>query len=160
MQAQRSAKRAYGSGSIYEHRGSWYGRWRPAPGAPQVKRKLGPKRTRGGTDGLTRSQAEARMRELMATESTAAAVARSRAGAYTVKQLGELYIANARKLGRKESTLTDYAMCVRLHLAPFFDEAPIQHIDAKRIERSSSTSRAVGCTPSPSGTMSGRCPRC
>jgi integrase len=134
MQAQRSAKRAYGSGSIYEHRGSWYGRWRPAPGAPQVKRKLGPKRTRGGTDGLTRSQAEARMRELMATESTGAAAARPGVGAYTVEQLGELYIANARKLGRKESTLTDYAMCVRLHLAPFFDDTPIQRIDADRIE--------------------------
>lgn len=133
MQAQRSAKRAYGSGSIYEHRGSWYGRWRPAPGTPQVKRKLGPKRTRGGSDGMTRSQAEARLRELMAIEATPAIAPRPRAGAYTVEQLGELYIANARKLGRKESTLTDYAMCVRLHLAPFFGET-IQRIDAKRIE--------------------------
>jgi len=134
MQAQRSAKRAYGSGSIYEHRGSWYGRWRPAPGAPQVKRKLGPKRTRGGSDGMTRSQAEARLRELMAIEATPAIAPRPRVGAYTVEQLGELYIANACKLGRKESTLTDYAMCVRLHLTPFFGETPIQRIDAKRIE--------------------------
>jgi len=134
MQVQRSAKRAYGSGSIYESRGSWYGRWRPEPGAPQIKRKLGPKRTRGGADGLTRSQAEARLRELMAIESTGGVAARPRSSTYTVEQLGELYIDHARRLGRKESTLTDYAMCVRLHLAPFFGETPIQRIDAKRIE--------------------------
>ena len=35
---------------------------------------------------------------------------------------------------RKKSTLIDYATCVQLHLAPFFDETPIQRKDAKRIE--------------------------
>jgi hypothetical protein len=110
MHAQRSAKRAYGSGSIYEHHGAWYGRWRPHPGAAQLKRKLGPRRTRGGTDGLTRSEAEARLRELMAIEATGSAAAARHAGAYTVEQLGQMYIEHARKLGRKESTLTDYAM--------------------------------------------------
>jgi hypothetical protein len=39
MHTQRSAKRAYGSGSIYEHHGAWYGRSRPRPGAAQLKRK-------------------------------------------------------------------------------------------------------------------------
>lgn len=134
MHAQRSAKRAYGSGSIYEHHGAWYGRWRPQPGAPQLKRKLGPKRTRGGSDGLSRSEAEARLRELMAIEATSVATGARHAGAYTVAQLGELYVEHARKLGRKESTLADYAMCIRLHLAPFFDETPIRRISAKQIE--------------------------
>lgn len=134
MHAQRSAKRAYGSGSIYEHHGAWYGRWRPQPGAPQLKRKLGPKRTRGGRDGLTRSEAEARLREQMAIEATSAAADARQAGAYTVAQLGELYVEHARKLGRKESTLTDYAMCMRLHLAPFFGDTPIRRISAKQIE--------------------------
>jgi integrase len=134
MHAQRSVKRAYGSGSIYEHHGSWYGRWRPQPGVPQLKRKLGPKRSRGGSDGLTRVEAEARLRELMAAEATSAATAARQAGGYTVAQLGELYIENARKRGLKDSTLTDYAMCIRVHLAPFFGDTQIRRISAKRIE--------------------------
>jgi hypothetical protein len=35
-----------------------------------VNRRLGPKRTPGGADGLTRAQAEKAMRRLMATEAT------------------------------------------------------------------------------------------
>ena len=68
---------SYGNKVTYQHHGAWYGRWRPQLGAPQLKRKLGPKRTRGGSDGLTRSGSEARLRELMAIEATSAAAKQS-----------------------------------------------------------------------------------
>ena len=48
-----SARRDYGSGSLYQRAGSWYGRWW-ADGA-RVKRKLGPVRPPGTRDGLTRA---------------------------------------------------------------------------------------------------------
>jgi len=63
MSGSSAAKRAYGSGSLVEHRGAWYGKWRV--GDRQVKRKLGPMRPPGSSQGLTRKQAEAALRRLM-----------------------------------------------------------------------------------------------
>jgi hypothetical protein len=65
MQNELSRRRPYGGGSVFTHRGAWYGQWRPYPGAKQVKRKLGAKRQPGSRSGLTRKQAEARLRTLM-----------------------------------------------------------------------------------------------
>jgi len=137
MQAQRSAKRAYGSGSIFEVDGTWYGKWRVD--GRQVKRRIGPKRTRGEADGITKSQAEARLRELMAEVAaddirSRSAKVRSRNG-YTIQELGDLFIDHAREhRGLKKTTLDDYAMHLRIHLVPFFGDTPIQDIDARRIE--------------------------
>ena len=50
-------KRPYGSGEIYVKSGAWYGRWR-TPNGRRLNRKLGPVRSRGESDGLTRVQAE------------------------------------------------------------------------------------------------------
>jgi hypothetical protein len=55
-------KRPYGSGQIYEKWGAYYGRWR-TPDGQRVNRRVGVKRTRGGSDGLTRAQAEQAMRQ-------------------------------------------------------------------------------------------------
>lgn len=137
MHSERSARRAYGSGSLFESDGVWYGKWRV--NGRQVKRRIGPKRTRGEADGLTKAQAEARLRELFAEVAAGdvkhASSATRRPHAYTVEELGDLFIAHAREhRGLKETTLTDYAMHVRVHLAPFFGDTPIQRIDARRIE--------------------------
>jgi hypothetical protein len=55
------ARRSYGSGSLVVRADAngaetWYGLWRT--GTRRVKRALGPKRTAGSRDGLTRKQAE------------------------------------------------------------------------------------------------------
>jgi hypothetical protein len=60
-------KRPYGSGQIYEKWGAYYGRWRTRDGQ-RVNRRLGVKRTRGRSDGLTRAQAEQAMRRLQAED--------------------------------------------------------------------------------------------
>ena len=61
-------KRSYGSGSLYtrvDARGkvSWYGHFRV--GARQIKKRIGPKREVGARNGLTRAQAEARLRKMI-----------------------------------------------------------------------------------------------
>lgn len=139
MQAQRTAKRTYGTGSLVERDGDWYGKWRID--GRQVSRKLGPVRgRRGASDGLTRSQAEAKLREKIAEVRPEDVQARSlvvgSSGRRTIEELGALYIDYARNhKGLKETTLTDYEMAVRLHLIPFFGSTPVSRIDAYRIER-------------------------
>ena len=59
------ARRANGAGSVYIKHGSYYGRWLTDSGG-HTNRKLGPVRLPGTSSGLTRRQAEKRLRELMA----------------------------------------------------------------------------------------------
>ena len=137
MQQERTARRAYGSGSIFERNGVYFGKWRVD--GRQIKRRLGPVRTVGARDGLTKAQAEARLRELMAEvsgrEREGGGIATRRPHHYTVAELADLFIDHARDhRGLKATTLTDYEMHVRMHLAPFFGDLPVQRIDARRIE--------------------------
>src|SRR3954468_12584631 len=68
-------RRSYGTGHLWTRadaagRESWYGQWR-TPGGGRVKRCIGPKRAEGTREGLTRPQAEAELRRLMAETSAA-----------------------------------------------------------------------------------------
>jgi hypothetical protein len=62
---RKTTRRPYGAGSLYARGGVWYAHWR-ADGGRQVKRRVGPMRVEGSRDGLTRSQAEAELRRLIA----------------------------------------------------------------------------------------------
>ena len=65
------SRRSYGTGTLY-HRADahgrewWYGRWHN--GASRPNRKIGPIRTRGGEEGLTRREAEQALRTLIDAE--------------------------------------------------------------------------------------------
>jgi hypothetical protein len=59
-----AARRSHGTGSLIEKNGIYYGKWRVA--GRQVMRKVGPVRKLASHDGLTKSQAEAQLRKLMA----------------------------------------------------------------------------------------------
>ena len=59
-----AARRSYGSGSLLTNNGTYYGKFRDGTGR-QVKRRVGLVRTPHRPDGLTKSQAEARLRDLM-----------------------------------------------------------------------------------------------
>lgn len=101
MTDAESKRRAYGSGSLFVHRGSWYAKWRIGP--RQVKRKVGAKRRAGTREGLTKTQAEQELRRLM-REVKATPQER-----LTLREVGDAYIAHLRDfLGRKPSTLQDY----------------------------------------------------
>ena len=57
------ARRNYGTGQLYEKHGAYYGRWRTSDGR-KLNRKLGAVRRPGESAGLTRTQAERRLRQI------------------------------------------------------------------------------------------------
>lgn len=62
-----SARRAYGTGQLYAKHGAWYGRWRTG-GGRRLNRRLGPVRSVGEADGLTRREAARAFRHLQDEE--------------------------------------------------------------------------------------------
>jgi integrase len=133
-------KRAYGSGSLFEYRGAWYGQWRVA--GRQVKRKLGGKRSPGGRDGLTRKQAEARLRRAMNELRVAPPEER-----LNFAEVGERYLRHLAPLGRKRSTVQDYESTFRIHLRPFFGDAAMERIGRGEIEAFVAFERRQGRAP-------------
>jgi len=124
MTAERRDKRAYGSGSIVAECGSWYGKWRV--GDRQVKRKLGGIRTPGSSDGITRKQAEAALRRKISEVKVLAPEER-----VTFQEAAERYVHHVEHvLKRKTSTVQDYQIMVRRHLAPHFRASAIDRITA------------------------------
>lgn len=125
------ARRSYGSGSLFVRTDaagaeSWYGRW--YVGGRQVQRQIGPKRKRGSREGLTQVQAE---RELARRTELERPVVRSR---LTVEALGQRYLAHLEhELERKPTTLGDYRSMLRRHVGPFFEEKPLERVDADQI---------------------------
>ena len=99
--AEDNNRRAYGSGSLYPHRGSWYAKW--YVGTRQIKRKIGRQRKRGSREGLTKAQAEKEMRRLMRE------LKPTPQERLTLREVGDAYIAHVRDfLERKPSTVQDY----------------------------------------------------
>jgi integrase len=127
MQTQ-GTRRFYGTGSIHEHRGAWYGKWRVH--GRQVKRKLGPIRKPGSRDGLTRKQAEARLRKLMG-EAAPPPVAE----AVTVREAGQRLIFHLEGRGRKLSTIANYKSYLAVHIAPEFGEQHPDKITVRDVEQ-------------------------
>src|SRR4051794_25203152 len=115
-----SSRRPYGSGSLFEHRGAWYGRW--YVGSRRVKRKIGPKRAPGTSEGLTRSQAEARLRRMMEEVVYTAPAER-----LTLVDAGIRYIDHLEALGRKRSTIKGYRTILATHLRSLADR-PLQRV--------------------------------
>lgn len=132
------SRRTRGTGSLFERNGSYYAKWRSE--GQQIQRKLGPKRERGETNGLTKTEAEAKLRELMA-EVRVGDVQRRAATQrlphhYTIGELGSVYLEHARAVrGLKATTVSGYEGMLRTHLEPHFRSLPIQRITAERIEQ-------------------------
>jgi integrase len=120
------SRRPYGSGSLFEHRNAWYGRW--YIGNHRIKRKIGPKRAPGSSEGLTRSQAERRLRRMMEEVVHAAPAER-----LTLGEAGNRYIRHLEGLGRKRSTIEGYHTILAVHLSDF-GQAPVQRIGRAEVE--------------------------
>jgi integrase len=122
-----ATRRSYGTGSLLirsdgNGRETWHGKWRT--NGRQVMRRIGAKRADGAKDGLTRTQAEAELRRLMAEVQVAA-----RAGErLTVSEVAQRYITHAERQGRKRSTMENIESEVRVHLAPFFSQRSLDAI--------------------------------
>jgi integrase len=119
-------RRSYGTGSLHEHRGAWYGKW--WIGNRQVKRKIGAKRKPGSREGLTRRQAEARLRRLIEEVQLAPPDER-----VTLADAGERYIDHLGLIGRKDSTIQDYRIILHRYLVPAFGQRALDQIAAYEV---------------------------
>lgn len=139
MQVNPNDRRTYGTGAILTRNGTYYGKWRDPTGR-QLMRKLGPIRRPGTRDGLTKRQAEARLRALI-SETVAAPPMSER---ITVSEAGARLIAHLTALDRKRATLESYESILRVHLAPFFSDVALSSIRQHDIERFIARSRGAG----------------
>src|SRR5688572_24343109 len=117
--AVMAGRRSYGTGRLYirtdrNGRENWYDKWHA--NGRRVNRKVGPKRSVAGRDGLTRAQAESELRRLMAEVQVSKPVAVS----LTVAAAGQRYQHHLRRVGRKRSTVAAVESALRVHLVPFF----------------------------------------
>lgn len=128
------ARRSYGSGSLTireDARGkeTWYAVWHV--GGRRVKRALGPKRSPGARDGLTRSQAEAELRRRMGEQVLSVRQAERK----TVEEAGAVYVEHLRTIKhRKRTTLADYRGHLSAHLVPYFGDRRIDRIEPEHVE--------------------------
>jgi integrase len=123
-----TTRRTRGTGSITIKRGVYHGKWRV--GTTQVMRRIGPVRKVGTSEGLTKSQAEAKLRKLMeATVGEPVIVER-----VTVEDAGVRLIAHLKALGRKRSTTEGYQSYLEQHLAPLFAGRALSTITATDVE--------------------------
>ena len=158
MQTKPTPRRGYGSGSLTVKTDavgteSWYGLW--YSGGKRVKRRLGAKRSRGSHDGLTRPQAEARLRELIGETTVQATGER-----LTIAEVARRYLFAAERMRRKPSTLENIESEVRVHLAPFFGDRSLDRITPEDVADLIASSRAPGSRRKRFTTSSARSRRC
>jgi integrase len=123
-------KRSYGTGQLYIENGVWMGRWHtPSGGRPN--RRVGPARKKGTSTGLTRTQAEAKLREMMDSDGAQVTTDPGR----TVAHVGQLHVAALIGKGRKRSHTETFASHLRVHIGPFFASTPIHRIESTDVER-------------------------
>jgi integrase len=124
----RQARRDYGTGSLRLVGRSWVGSWY-GPDGRRIQRKVGPARTPGERDGLTKAQAEKRLRELRASVSPPL---NERA---TISDAGTELRRRLEVRGRKKSHRLTVASDLRNHIEPFFADREISRIEPRDIER-------------------------
>lgn len=133
MSSPGGSRRPHGTGSLYVRadgagRESWYGQWR-ARGV-RHKRCIGPKRRPGSRDGLTRTQAEAKLRRFIAE----APAPRPTIERLTLAEAAPRYLANLRAKGRKPSTLVAAESCLSVWLLPTLGDRALDAIRGEGVE--------------------------
>lgn len=112
-----ASKRQYGTGQLYVQGQNYYGRWRSSDGAKR-NRKVGPVRKPSSSDGLTKTQAEKRLQQMIdADATTPSAAVRKR-----LPEAGDALILRLKAKGRKKSYVETAESIIRVHLrdAPEF----------------------------------------
>jgi integrase len=124
-------RRGYGTGSLRVVGRSWIGSWY-GPDGRKMRRKVGPARTPGERDGLTKTQAEERFRGMRGAEHLAASSGLARV---TMAQAGEELSRRLKMRGRKKSHRMTVESDLRNHIAPFFASKELHRIEPRDIER-------------------------
>ena len=158
-------KRGYGTGSLYEKSGSYYGRWRTAT-VGYLNRKVGAVRTPASSEGLTRSQAERQFRKLQEAEELTPRPSAS-ARSLTVDELASSLRERLELRGVRKSYSENCEYMQRVHVTPLLGDRKAAELDRGDIEafgracssesyhqRACATSSA-SCTPSSSTASTG-----
>lgn len=125
-----AGRRSYGTGSLKLENGVWYGRWW-TPAGSYANRRVGPARRSGTREGLTKTQAERKLREMMDGDGARIATDPVR----TIAHVGQLHAAKLTGKGRKRSHVESFESHLRVHLEPFFGPRPIDRIESTDVER-------------------------
>jgi integrase len=123
-------KRSYGTGRMFEKHGAWYGSWRTADGR-RTTRKIGP--VRKGREGLSKTQAEAALREMVITEARRPIASEDD---LTVSQLGRLLLNRLETDGRKPSHIESVRYHLSKHIDPLLGDLPASQVleaDVRRL---------------------------
>jgi integrase len=122
MSANDTQRRSWGTGSLYTRTSTtgvetWYGRWRA--GGEQRGSRIGLKRVPATKKGLTRAQAEKELRRLM--KASEDAPKRAPVGErLSIEELGERYVADMERRGRKRSSIVAVRSALRVRIVPHF----------------------------------------
>jgi hypothetical protein len=116
------AKRAYGTGTLRQQGGAWYGRW-TSPAGHKRNRKLGPQRAPGTRDGLTKAQAEKVLRELMQADAATPAVVHA-----TFAEAAAALLVKQAAAGNKRSSMETVESILRVPLVPYFDAKDLARV--------------------------------
>lgn len=133
------SKSRYGSGQVFLKHGAWYGRWRLADGR-RLNRKLGPARRPGSREGLTKLQAEKKLRALIDEP-------RPASPSDDIEQLGAALLIRLESRNNKPSSIEAVESHLRVHLVPYFAARPIADVDVEHVERFIATLRRKGLGP-------------
>lgn len=136
----RQRRRPNGAGSVYIKHGRYYGRWYTAGGG-RTNRKLGPVRRPGFASGLTRAQAEKRLRALMDE------VAIPTQPTVTVGSAGVVLLAQLEARGSSRSHRETVESHLRVHLEPFFKDRSLDRITDDDVTRLLVRLRRLGRAP-------------
>jgi hypothetical protein len=137
-------RRSYGTGHLYEKAGSWYGRWRDPLGR-QVNRKVAAKRAIGERDGLTKAQAEKKLRQMIEDASLVA----SSADRVTIEEAAASLKRQLVVRGAKKSYLETVESILRVHTcrAPQLVGKDLAAITERDIELYIAAKHANGLAP-------------
>ena len=123
MSTSNPTRRPYGAGSLLTSTRSdgtrvYYAKFRDSAGR-QVKRRIGLVRSPHQPDGLTKAQAETRLRDLMATAAVAAPVEHAR----TLAAAAEAWLAHLEATGTKASSVRAYRAALKWFLSSLKDRS-------------------------------------
>jgi integrase len=129
MQTQRNAgsRRTHGSGGLLIKSGVYYGKWRVD--GRQVMRRLGPVRASSTREGLTKAQAEARLRSAMAEMTLAPSSERM-----TVQEAAGRLLGHLEAMGRKPSTLRAYRSKLAAQIKPRMGDKTLAKVRREDVE--------------------------
>jgi hypothetical protein len=143
-------KRIYGTGQLYEKHGAYYGRWRTSDGR-RLNRRVGPMRTPGSSDGLTRAQAERAFRKLQEEEERRPTRRRGTEPVTVSQAARSLRRAKALE-GARKSYIEGLESMQRVHLDPRIGPLPLEKVSTATIEALASDMLGSGLPPRRSAT--------